>query len=283
RVTDRQDGVGPGDLGAVDLDTGTARKEVRAGNHPDVADLNGLGSRIAQLLDGVQQKGRVHLASGVDDGHPDAGAVCASGARKDSQGVESLLCRRECGSASCAVSDQLVTGGLKLACALLQPRGLQGRIVQNGDELALAQRLQAQHLVLTDLGCHGEAENDGQQCREHVGLGGPRACHQPQPMPGGRVAGAAGRLRWWDLAHARNRCLRMEATFEKILMPRTTTTPVESCEPTPSWSPRKTMNAATTTLDRNETTNTLSLKMPSRTARTPPNTVSRAAITAIGR
>ena len=43
------------------------------------------------------------------------------------------------------------------------------------------------------------------------------------------------------------------------------------------------MNAATTTLDRNETTNTLSLKMPSSTARTAPNTASRAAMTAIGR
>ena len=56
--------------------------------------------------------------------------------------------------------------------------------------------------------------------------------------------------------------------MEKIRTPSTTTTPVESWLPTPSWSPRKTMNAATTTLDRNETTKTLSLKMPSRMART---------------
>ncbi len=62
----------------------------------------------------------------------------------------------------------------------------------------------------------------------------------------------------------------MEATLEKIRMPRTTTTPVDSWVPTPSWSPRKTMKAATTTFDRNETTKTLSSKMPSRIARTPP-------------
>ena len=43
------------------------------------------------------------------------------------------------------------------------------------------------------------------------------------------------------------------------------------------------MNAATTTFARNETTKTLSLKMPSRTARTAPKTASSAAITAIGR
>ena len=43
------------------------------------------------------------------------------------------------------------------------------------------------------------------------------------------------------------------------------------------------MSAATTALDRNETTNTLSSKIPSSTARRPPNTASSAATTAIGR
>ena len=38
--------------------------------------------------------------------------------------------------------------------------------------------------------------------------------------------------------HAWNRCLRMAATLEKIRMPSTTMTPVESWPPTPSWSPR---------------------------------------------
>ena len=43
------------------------------------------------------------------------------------------------------------------------------------------------------------------------------------------------------------------------------------------------MKAATMTLERNDTTNTLSLKIPSRTARTAPNTASSAAMTAMGR
>ena len=43
------------------------------------------------------------------------------------------------------------------------------------------------------------------------------------------------------VAHASNRWRRIEATLEKIRTPSTTTTPVDSCEPTPSWSPRKTM------------------------------------------
>ena len=39
-------------------------------------------------------------------------------------------------------------------------------------------------------------------------------------------------------AHARNTCRRMAAALEKMRTPSTTTTPVDSCEPTPSWSPR---------------------------------------------
>jgi hypothetical protein len=48
-------------------------------------------------------------------------------------------------------------------------------------------------------------------------------------------------------------------------------------------SPRNTINAATTTFDRNDTTKTLSSKMPSSMARRPPKTASSAATTAIGR
>src|SRR5690606_2078200 len=60
--------------------------------------------------------------------------------------------------------------------------------------------------------------------------------------------------------HARKTCRRIAAALEKMRMPRTTTTPVESWAPTPSLSPRKTISAATTTFDRNDTTKTLSSK-----------------------
>src|SRR5262245_1283095 len=66
-------------------------------------------------------------------------------------------------------------------------------------------------------------------------------------------------------------------------MPNTTTTPVDSAPPTPSWSPRNTISAAISALEMNETTNTRSLKIPSNQARSPPNTASSAATTAIGR
>ena len=66
-------------------------------------------------------------------------------------------------------------------------------------------------------------------------------------------------------------------------MPSTTTTPVESWAPTPSLSPTKTISAAMTTLLMNEITKTLSLKIPSSSARRAPKTASIAATTAIGR
>src|SRR5690606_2083996 len=91
------------------------------------------------------------------------------------------------------------------------------------------------------------------------------------------------RLRALLLAHALRRCRRIEAALEKILMPSTTTTAVLSCAPTPSWSPRNTMKAATSTLNRNEVTNTRSSNFCSSRARTAPNSASSAATTAIGR
>src|ERR671933_274442 len=92
-------------------------------------------------------------------------------------------------------------------------------------------------------------------------------------------AGVGARL----VAHARNTCRRMAAALPKMRMPRTTTTAVDSCAPTPSWSPRKTISAATTTLETKEMTKTFASKMRSSRARKPPTTASRAATTAIGR
>ena len=75
----------------------------------------------------------------------------------------------------------------------------------------------------------------------------------------------------------------MAATLVKMRMPSTTTTPVDSCEPTPIWSPTQTIRAAISTFETNETTNTRSVNVPSRYARNAPNSASRAATMAIGR
>ena len=56
----------------------------------------------------------------------------------------------------------------------------------------------------------------------------PEARREDPPQQRGRQVGG----------HARNTCRRIAAALEKMRMPRTTTTPVESCEHTPSWSPR---------------------------------------------
>ena len=93
-------------------------------------------------------------------------------------------------------------------------------------------------------------------CRTWVTTAKPSAGQQRRPGAWARVArgrparrsrahadragssGAPARRASLDGRHARNRCRRMAATLEKIRTPSTTTTPVDSCEPTPSWSPR---------------------------------------------
>ena len=57
---------------------------------------------------------------------------------------------------------------------------------------------------------------------------------------------------------------RSAAALPKIRMPSTTMIAVDSCVPTPSWSPTKTMSAATSTLKTKDTTKTFASKMRSR-------------------
>src|SRR5690606_10771983 len=49
--------------------------------------------------------------------------------------------------------------------------------------------------------------------------------------------------------YARNTCRRIAATLPKIRTPNTTTTPIDSRLPTPNWSPKNTISAATNTLE----------------------------------
>ena len=121
-----------------------------------------------------------------------------------------------------------------------------GQAVEDLDQVALAQPgVGVVGRGVAHLHDEGEAQ-DGQEDRHHRlpprGLGD-RAAQPPllrlvRPRLGLAVLGlavlglAGGRRQAW------NTCLRIAATLEKIRMPSTTTTPVVSCAPTPSWSPR---------------------------------------------
>ena len=71
-------------------------------------------------------------------------------------------------------------------------------------------------------------------------LRAPRAGPARRRLSGcGALAGGSGRAR--GVGSGMERCLRIAATLEKIRIPRTTMTPVDSWPPTPSWSPRKTI------------------------------------------
>src|SRR6185437_7808947 len=160
-----------------------------------------------------------------------------------------------------------------LAAQLVRPRR---EAVEDVDKVGLPGRGETKARCAVHLSHQGESEQPAQQGADDLGPGGPgtsRIDQQPQ----------AALARLLVLAHARNRWRRMAAALEKMRMPRTTTTAVESWLPTPSWSPRKTMSAATRTFAMNDTTKTLSSKIPSRIARIAPNTASSAATTAIGK
>ena len=62
-------------------------------------------------------------------------------------------------------------------------------------------------------------------------------------QPRRAAAGRSDRRSARRLGHARKTRRRIAAALVKIRMPSTTTTPVDSCPPTPSWSPRKTTSA----------------------------------------
>src|SRR6476659_3811310 len=285
-LTDRPDLVGGAHRDPADLDAVRHVGEVGARDDTDVADLDGLGPGGPQLLEGVEQKRARDRLVGVVDGQHDAWALGRDRPREDPQGVEPLLGRAQSLCAAVGPAEQTVAGDLQGSGVVAEPGRVLRDVVEDADQLVLAKLLQPLLLGLLDLRGKGEPQGQRECCGEEIRAGRPRPRHPEHHAPRaalGRRLRCRRCLGGWLLAHARKRCRRIEATLEKMRTPRTTTTPVDSWEPTPSWSPRKTMKPATTTLARKETTKTLSLKIPSSTARTAPNTASRAAMTAMGR
>src|SRR5258708_1834165 len=165
-----------------------------------------------------------------------------------------------------AVPLQFGPGVLEITDVGAQPVRALRQVGQDSGQLVLARgRERGAGLVGLHLGGHREPEDQAEHSPDQLSPAGPWP-HQVKDRP-----------------HAPNSFLRMAAALEKIRMPRTTTTPVDSWDPTPSWSPRKTIMVEMTALLRNDTTKTLSSKMPSSLARTPPNMAPSAATIAIGR
>src|SRR5690625_5183810 len=156
------------------------------------------------------------------------------------------------------------------------------RFIQQPHQLLLRGALEGVLVVLAHLHHDRQPQQQAQQPHDQLGERGPRSQRGDQPGPVaalllGGVGGAGA------LLHDRSSLRRIAAALEKMRMPSTTITAVDSCAPTPSWSPRNTRKEASSTLNRNEVMNTWESKAPSRVARRPPARVSRAATTAIGR
>src|SRR5690606_5940901 len=246
------------DQRAVLLEEPAGRHDAHAGQ------LDRLGTGVAQLLEHVHHllRGERRRACDRDD---DARSLDRRGAREDPLHLEVVLG----GAARVGAAQQ---GGAVLAqlARLLRQRLVALRdLVEQPDEVVLAQARELVALRLPHLDDDREPQQQAQ--RRHQQLAAPAAAAVPgrlarsgAALPTGSGSGRrrlhrpGERLRALLLAHALRRCRRIEAALEKIRMPSTTTTAVLSCAPTPSWSPRNTMKAATSTLNRNEVTNTRS-------------------------
>ena len=162
-------------------------------------------------------------------------------AGEDVEGAGPLLGLGQRGLAAGVLGLELVAGLLEAVPLAARALGGAGEGVEDLDEVLLAQPgVGVVLLGVADLHDGGEAEHREQDGDDDLGA---RAVAQ-----GGRQALAARVLVLAGLGRARGagssaaqawkRWRRMAATLEKIRMPRTTTTPVESWLPTPSLSPR---------------------------------------------
>src|SRR4051812_1541652 len=249
----------------------------------------GLAVGAAQLLQGRPLVGELlaePLLAGVElveDAHevllarPGVLVVVADAAHLHGEGEAEQQCQHADERRRETVAAPALTGH---GPRRLRPRQLRGRLRDGrgrgrrvGGRRLRARRLRARRLCARRL----RRRLGGLGVRRPFGSGPELRDRAP------RRALGHGVVRSQAVAHARKTCRRMAAALPKMRMPSTTTTAVDSWAPTPSWSPRKTMSAATTTFDTNEMTNTLASKIPSSRARSPPKTASRAATTAMGR
>src|SRR5690606_24490514 len=261
-VADGQEPVRGGEDPLVAHDAAAGVDEVGVDSGAHVVALDDLRARVAELLQGVQEVDRPHAAAGVVDHHLDAGALGGQGAGEQAVGGGALAGLLQ-GGPALGVAFQLRLGVLQLADVAPQPLGALAQIGQDPDELVLpGGGERGVPVERPDLDDDGEAEQEAQQTHGELPAPASRSQQREEPpqarglLPGPVAVRAGGPVpalvqgpvpvRVLGGAHAPNSFRRMPATLAKIRMPRTTTTPVDSWEPTPSWSPRSTISAAMT-------------------------------------
>src|SRR5674476_1570705 len=165
--------------------TTSARRRLMLMARPRATKANALAALLATLLGfAVATQVRQNQSLGLESLRQselvnilDNATLLSSRLDQNARDLQATRDQLVSGSTSGA-ADELVAGCLEVTRVLVQPRGEQGRVVQDGHQVALAQRLQTQRLVLTDLSRHGEAQKDGQKGRQRIGLGGPRTRRQ---------------------------------------------------------------------------------------------------------
>src|SRR5690606_21026232 len=152
------------------------------------------------------------------------------GAREDPELRRTSLGLGEGGLVPLGARTELVQGRLEGGDVGVEALLPVGQIGQDPDQVVLARALE---LGIAGVAAHLYHERKREQAEEH----GDRDARRGEPPRGPEAPRA--RSAWLGHRHqALNRCRRMAATLPKMRTPRTTTTPVESWPPTPSWSPR---------------------------------------------
>ncbi len=238
----------------VDLEARRRGLDRALGDQAHLAvDLHRLGTGRAELLDGVEHGVDVDVLRSFGDRDADAGSGDGDQARQDAELLLLLLRRGECGALGLAAGLELATGRLELVDLGLGALRGAGQRGEHVDEVLLA--VAGEGVVGgvgADLGDRGETEGGQQDAtttwardgrsrasrsRSSPTSGSARCrprCRSRRRRPAGRARRRTGR----EARQAWKTYRRICATLEKIRMPRTTITPVDSCPPTPSLSPR---------------------------------------------
>ena len=178
------------------------------------------------------------LPSRVADGELDAGPGRRRGAGEDAQRLDRAPRLLQGGPAAAAAAGDPAWVSSRSRASALQPGRPLGDVVEDAHQVGLPQARRARSSWV-DRTCTTTANPSSahRTARQQVArLGGSAAAAVAEPPASEPAAPRLGTC--CRRAHALNSWRRMAAALEKMRMPSTTTTPVDSCVPTPSWSPR---------------------------------------------
>src|SRR5438067_7126994 len=222
---------------ATDLDPAARSVEQRRRGHDaHTRQLQRLGAGVAELLHGVEEHGCANALAGIGDGQDDSRPAGGKSAGQDTQRLQPRAGLVEGRLVVSGPAAQSLLPGLQVRDLGAQPVPATVEVGEDADQVVGARRAETSACRgRVDLGDEPEPEQAAQKSHDQLCARGSAEQRCPEPLTG----------------HARKTRRRIAAALEKMRIPRTTTTAVDSSPPTPSLSPTNTMSAATSTFEMN--------------------------------